>query len=172
MAAMINAPVAIATGAVVGYFAWRQARTARDKLALDLFGERFKAWKSLEGAFAPYVEAASRRYESRVNRSVDATIVRKWIGAESDVYWLFGPEVFQKTRVVGGLLATLEDCQLDQDDEGEPWERSQRFEEQIAGPAYRAFGELRISMEPYMMLDKIAVNRTASRFRWPWSRSR
>jgi hypothetical protein len=25
-------------------------------------------------------------------------------------------------------------------------------------------------MEPYMMLDKIAVNRPVAPFRWPWSR--
>jgi hypothetical protein len=170
IAAIINAGVAIATGTVVGYIAWRQSRTARNKLALDLFAERFKAWKSLEKAFGAYVEDSNGRYMSVRNRGVDPKILRMWVDAESDTFWLFGPEVFGNTRLVGDHLAELAACPLDEDDQGEPFERLERFETRIAMPAYRAFVALRSSMEPYMMLDNIAVNRPVGSFRWPWEK--
>jgi hypothetical protein len=40
--------VAVVVGAVAGYVAWRQWRTAHDKLAFDLYEKRFKVYEAVE----------------------------------------------------------------------------------------------------------------------------
>lgn len=169
IAAIISGIIALVTGMIVAVIAWRQWQTAKDKLAIDLFDKRFKAWKELETAFGSYVVSAEKRYMGRGQIMLDQGVLADWVKVESDSVWLFGNTIFGEIRKVGDLLAQLQHCDLDEDDEGEPFERKQRFEERLAHPSYIAFAAVRKQIEPYMMLDKIAVNLPSEPWRLPWA---
>lgn len=169
VAAFISGGIALVTGTIVSFIAWRQWRTAQDKLALELFDKRFECWKKLEKSLSDYLDAAETRYISGKGRPLPVSVIHAWTDGESDSHWLFGPEVFEMARLVGLRLARVADHSLELDFDGEPDAKTDRFTQVICEPVYIAFRDLRTLAEPYMMLDKIAVNRPSKPFPWPWS---
>jgi hypothetical protein len=159
IAALITGGITAATALLIYRVSHRQANTAADKLAVDLFDKRFKAFEGLQTALGEWVEDAWLRYNNRTDRSIRHDVIQAWVSAESDVHWLFGEDVFQQARKVGNFLVALGHIDLDEDDEGEPQERQNRFEKEFARSTYEEFAKFRNMVEPYMMLDKIAVNR-------------
>jgi hypothetical protein len=70
---------ALSAVGVTGYFTWRQWRTAKDKLLLDLFDKRFALYEELRAAV--------------VRRGIDQNSVLDFKRAISRAQFLFGPEV-------------------------------------------------------------------------------
>jgi len=159
IAATITGLVTLGTAVVIARIAHRQAETAANKLALDLFEKRFAVWKALEKAFGDVFDDARSRYMSMTDRDISAALKEAWIEAEVDGHWLFGPEIVAQLRRVGVKLMRLGSIELDLDDEADISERFDRFDDRLATPAAREFAKLRTMIKPYMMLDKIAVAR-------------
>ena len=159
IAASITGGVTAATAFFIYRISRKQANTAADKLAVDLFDKRFNAFEAFKLALDGYVEDAWLRYNNQTERAIRQEFLKDWVDAESDAHWLFGEEVFLQARRVGDLLGKLGEIDLDEDDEGEPSERQDRFEKELARSTYEEFAKLRAMVGPYMMLDKIAVNR-------------
>jgi hypothetical protein len=70
---------ALSAVGVTGYFTWRQWRTAKDKLLLDLFDKRFALYEELRAAV--------------IRRGIDQNSVVHFKRAISRAQFLFGPEV-------------------------------------------------------------------------------
>lgn len=147
----ITGLVAIITGGAVAYFAWRNWRTAKDKLAIDLFDRRlanYRAWnlcfQSRRDLLAKHGRPGVPLYEIH-EWNPDVRV------AVDDSRFLFGEDIH--SDILGlmslmddwsGSLAAMSDAATD-------------LGRQVDKRMYR----LGRAVEPYMMLDKIAVNRPA-----------
>jgi hypothetical protein len=84
-------------GLVAGYIAWRQWRTAHDRLILDLFERRFQVFQELTRTVS---EAVSKPHPA-IND------LANFDQAFEKARFLFGPEVYGYLREVRGHLVNL-----------------------------------------------------------------
>lgn len=70
-APLIQAGTTFAVGLAVAYIAWRQWKTAREKLALDLFDKRFEVYRTIADYYAE--EWGPGDYKSSRGRSTAPT---------------------------------------------------------------------------------------------------
>jgi hypothetical protein len=160
IAAVISGCIAVLTGGIVGFFAWRQWRTAQDKLALELFDRRFKLWSEFEVAFVDTLTEARRDYCAKRSISLGEPMIRRLTNIEADSRWLFGPEVVGAMAEVSAALLAIVGFRALEGDAAKP---SDAFRHSIAPKAFQAMNILRARIEPYMMMGDIAVNRPARR---------
>lgn len=153
IAACINAGVAIITGSVVGFIAWRQWNTAKDKLALDLFDRRFAAFK----AFGDEVSNVMAGIIENVKAAKAANSAIPYWGfsqlwtTHRELYFLFGQEVLD---IASDTTTSLQTFYKSLQADGSAEERDQIGREVVNNQA-----RLLKAVEPYMMMNKIAVNR-------------
>lgn len=165
VAAIITGGVAIITGSLVAFFAWRQWRTAKDKLALDLFDRRFTAYHAL-------LDAMTAR-----EREIDKTKTYRYMTTNKedqpsfemshlfrrrgeDFSFLFGPDVFQVVTEIAVNLAaqlTVHKRLVEANYDMKIYDEYEQ--KQVELESLRR--KLRDAVRPYMMLNKIAVNRPA-----------
>jgi hypothetical protein len=81
----------VLVGLAVVYIAWRQHRTARDKLRLDLFDKRFSIWLSLKRLLAAINSGSMVSFDS----------IARFTAETSEAKWIFGPEVVEYLEIVG-----------------------------------------------------------------------
>lgn len=161
IAATITGFITLWTAWVISRITKRQADTASNKLALDLFEKRFAVWKALEKAYQDYDQEIVVRYMNGAKHPIGDDIIREWVEAEVDADWLFGPDVRDQIGKVGMRLAVLGDASFPEDSEAEIWEHQDRMRELVNKEVRPEFVRLRDLVRPYMMLDKIAVHRPA-----------
>lgn len=160
IAAMISGLIALTTATVVGLIALRQWQTAKDKLALDLFDRRFKAWTDVEHCFQNALNDANDQYLRRQTiRFSDKTYI-DFSRIESNAYWLFGDAVRAQIDRVARSITEMTGEQVDPDTETEGPDWESHFQ-MLSFGSVKELATLRKMVEPYMMLDKIAVNRPA-----------
>jgi len=163
---------------VVGIFAWRQWRVAKDKLALDLFDRRWAASNAFQDA------AVARMEEISETTSYDPL---KWLSGDSpgiekhqelakranDIHFLFGPDVRRAAKRI--MINLAEQARLHE---------AMMKEADLAAPGFEVYWQSRTKLtelnrdfrhatEPYMMLGHISVNRPARRLaivKWPFRR--
>lgn len=151
IAAMISGLIALITGTIVGFFAWRQWRAAKDKLALDLFDRRltnFKRWHSAYQERAHLLTTwptpETPLYEVRSpNADLDSAI--------ADARFLFGPRIYDELIGLESLMNDWSGALAAQADS----------HARLGKEARIRLRRLAEDVEPYMMLGKIAVNQPA-----------
>jgi hypothetical protein len=84
MAVLVQAFTTLVLGLMAAYIAWRQWRTAQDRLILDLFERRFQVFQELNRAILRGAEKAKLDVQDLVNFNTAAEKAR----------FLFGPEVY------------------------------------------------------------------------------
>lgn len=156
---------------VVGYVAWRQWRTAQDKLAIDLFDRRFAAYRAVLNA------SEDRQNEIRLTKPLalfqpqpddHVQALKSYWRASSDATFLFGPDVLAAMRRIDEALAIESAKQVLMLENGP-----------LAYDAYatanratrQATSDFIVIARPYMMMGRIAVNQPAKPFRWPWQKA-
>lgn len=170
IAACISALVAIITGSVVAYIAWRQWRTAQDKLALDLFDRRHAVWR--EGSEA-YTEALRDLIENDgvLNEILWVTPGLAAFGrAKEKAFFLFGPDVmkaWQKVEMALFHLGKAKGRSRGMFEPDDAFEKRLRDEDRHSTDANVGWEELKAAITPYMMLGHMAVNRPARSFKPP-----
>jgi hypothetical protein len=107
ISAIISGCVALITGGVVSVFAWRQWRIARDKLALDLFDRRLKAYQDLRAN----VRKRMTEVQTDINAGkrpvfVNDTLRDTWENFD-DAHFLFGDDVRDLLKELDDALFTL-----------------------------------------------------------------
>lgn len=173
---LITAVATIIAATTVGVFSWRQWRIAKDKLALDLFDRRMAASTAFTDAAVARMEeiADTRSYNYADHLENPQPIVKQLelTKRTTDIHFLFGPEVTARaTRI---LINLTKQSQLHEE---------MMKEKELLTPGFEAYwaermrltnlsSDFRKSLEPYMMLGDIAVNRPAKRWKleWPFKR--
>lgn len=156
---------------IAGIVAWVAVQnwiTAKNKLALDLFDRRIKAWNELERCFVTALTEAEKSYIQGDEIVIPNAIMLELARVESNAHWLFGETVRLKISEVGFAIVSMTAEQADDDFDNPLRTREAQFNGDVCRPTVRALHQLRRLVEPYMMLDQIAVNRPAKPFRWPW----
>jgi hypothetical protein len=160
---LITAFATIIAASTVAVFSWRQWKVAKDKLALDLFDRRLKAWEamsaSIVGAFDEcYAVWSAGPTGPYADDSLDKSATK---AAWNQAHWLFGNEVIVKFAFIESQLARVRSTLFVRWKVDGTFVAREDTYKVLVGPALLAFTELKQSVEPYMMLDKIAVNKPA-----------
>ncbi|MFN3558926.1 MAG: hypothetical protein ACK4UQ_06525 [Brevundimonas sp.] len=109
IAAVITGVIALITGSVVSFFAWRQWRVAREKLALDLFDRRAKAVMAAQKSIKEFDFAI--RNTSRIATRRDAKkMSMDFRESTFEVRYLFGPEVLETVRRIANQMIEVGDA--------------------------------------------------------------
>lgn len=155
---------AIVVAGVVAVIAYQQWKTAQNKLALDLFDKRFSARQKINDL----IEKRSRESAHEADDLLGAyyTPLAGQLDREiCEARFLFGEEVFQNMVKISVSLEAVvrantkvdrdRDLLLD-DPVFERWydERSRALRD-----VSRAKQEVETLLEPFLLLDKISVNR-------------
>lgn len=162
----LKAAVPSMVAVFVAYIAWQQWRTAQDKLAIDLFDRRLSALGEIQKSYMATVDAIRANFQVIDNPLLhqDRISISAFNAAIWNARWLFGEAVADKLRRLSDLLSQTGAVPFDADDESDPPDRDDRFERAII-PAHDLMYEVILALEPYMMLDRIAVGRPAKRRR-------
>ena len=153
-------PVVVA--AIVGWIAYQQWVTAKDKLALDLFDRRFAAHKALVSSINAWRNEKYRQSENVIFQppSEHATQLNREI---AEARFLFGDDVRDQLKVIVKLLQDLESAKgavhrlaADAPDDDATQETLGRVLIGLAA-SNDAVKEFDHRVERYMMLDRISV---------------
>lgn len=126
---LITALATVVVGIVVGYIAYRQWLTAREKLVLDLFDKRFKVFKLLRTIVSELTSTGQLEDVGATNELV------------AEGRFLFGPEVTADFEEIHRIRLAFELRKLD---------ASARLD--------AVFDRLLITMEPYLALRQKLQN--------------
>lgn len=153
---------------IVGWIAYQQWRTAKDKLALDLFDRRFAAHRALTESIRAWSNEPYRVAEQVVFRppSPHSTQLNRDI---AEARFLFGEDVRQDLAEIVRLLNALESAkdalhlhrsEDDNDRAGAAKARAMLLAYDNLSKAVERFDH---DVERYMMLDKISVGKPKDR---------
>ena len=111
MAVLLQALSVLVVGGLGVYIAWRQWRTAHDKLKLELFDRRLAAYQRLNDAVAPIVRTGKVTVED----------ARRFAQAMYDMRYLFDKETEDRVRDVYLAMTAKAavDAQLEKADDKE-----------------------------------------------------
>lgn len=161
----LKAAVPSIIAAIVAWVGIQNWITAKNKLALDLFDRRIKAWTDLEHCFQKALNHAHDTYAAGGEIEFPNSTLIDFARIESNAHWLFGETVRQKINEVSARIVAMTAEQAEDDINSPHRTREAIFGNIISLPAVIALGELRRMAEPFMMLDKISVSRPAK----PWT---
>lgn len=172
IAAIISASVAVITGTVVGYFAWKQWRVAQDKLALDLFDRRFAIWSRIQLKLAERLkEIHSAHDEGKQPHFITENLQSLWVAID-DAHFLFGEDVRAALKKVDDAIFSFGG---DSPDSWVDYETTAGRKAKVPArhvgqeTVTKALRALREAVEPYMAMQKIGVSRPAKTKPWSWS---
>lgn len=156
-------PVVIA--GIVAFIAFQQWRTARDKLALDLFDRRFANFQSVHETVRAYLAAVrSLKFPDVESEDERARFSAFWSHYDS-ARFLFGPDVCDCLDELSERLANFKTVKtaLIMGEVGVSWThvRDAEFEVDFA------LSEFRNTVARYVSLGHIAVRRMAKHERLP-----
>lgn len=154
---------------IAGIVAWVGIQnwiTAKNKLALDLFDRRIKAWTDLERCFQAALIEAEKTYLDGDEIVISTSTMIDFARVESNAHWLFGEPVRLKINEVAYRIVAMTAEQADDKFDTSHRTRAAQFNNVVSRPSIIALGQLRRMAEPYMMLDRISVNRPARPFHW------
>lgn len=109
IAAMITGLIALVTGSVVSFFAWRQWRVAREKLALDLFDRRAKAVMAAQKSIKDFDHTIRDTTPPEARREAKRMAV-DFRESSFEVRYLFGPEVLETVRRISNQMLEVGDA--------------------------------------------------------------
>jgi hypothetical protein len=145
----VTAPAAqvvttLVLGLVAGYIAWRQWRTAQDRLVLDLFDRRFQVFYDLTRAIA---EAFNKSL-------VSVDDLNKFDVARERARFLFGPEVPEYLQLVRRHLIELiaKERVVSEMPEGEARTRTENQLVAAQSEMHMFYGKLVGLMTPYLRM--------------------
>ena len=162
--ALTPTAVASAVAALVAvYIAWQQWRTARHKLAVDLFDRRLQAYRKLNDSItARHNEILALTFD-QITRDPPTEALGAFWTAKSDAYFLFGPHVHRAMDRVEERLRLLLDAKADftTDPDRHPadYVKVIRFSANVFGAQDR----LLEAAKPYMMMGAVGAARS---LRW------
>lgn len=168
IAAMISGLIALITVGVVAFIAWRQWRTARDKLAIDLFDRRHAVWQRGSAAYTQALRELFLEREDGQGSLLPSPGLAEFGRAKEQAYFLFGVEVVKHWTVVEMALFHLGrgiGRKREMFESDDAFEARAAENDRYSQQAQVGWDELRRAIEPYMMMGHIAVNRPASRMR-------
>lgn len=157
-------PILIA--GIVGWVAFQQWRTAKDKLALDLFDRRFAAHRAITASMKSWSNEPYRVVENVVFKPPSEHSIQ--LNREvAEARFLFGDDVREQLKVVVKLLDDLESAKdalhtYDRESDAEGERKARRMMIAFSDLA-EAQSELDHRVERYMMLNKISVGKPKER---------
>lgn len=147
--------------AIVGWIAYQQWKTAKDKLALDLFDRRFAAHKAVTKTIQAWSNEPYRVTENVVFRPPSEHAIQ--LGRDiAEARFLFGEDVRDLLKVISKLLERLEATKdalhlhKAADDDGEKKARAMMLAYYDLNEVLAKFNH---QVERYMMLDRISVGK-------------
>lgn len=151
------------TALIAVYIAWQQWRTARHKLAIDLFDRRLRTYRDLNDAIANrHNEILALTFDQVTSDPPTQALTALWT-AKSDAYFLFGKDVHQAIEKVedrlGLLLEAKAEFTTNPDSQPPDYVKVIRFSANVFGAQDRLLEAVR----PYMMMGAVSVARS---FRW------
>lgn len=175
IAAIISGLIAMITATIVGFIAWRQWQTAKDKLAIDLFDRRHAVWQTGSAAYTQALRELYSEREDGQGSLLPSPGLAAFGRAKEQAYFLFELEVVKHWTSVEMALYHLGRGIGRKRDMFEPedaFDARMAEEDRYSRQAQLGWDELKKAIEPYMMMGHIAVNRPTTRKRWPWSKER
>lgn len=163
----ITALATLVTGLFVVWYARRQANIAKDKLALDLFDRRLKAWEAMSAAIVGCFDECFAVWTAGPNGpyAEDQLDLSATKAAWNQAHWLFGDEVILKFAFIESELRKMRLKLFTRWEIDEDFQSRENSYKVLRGPALLAFNELQKLVEPYMMLGHIAVNKPSRNVR-------
>lgn len=148
---------------VVAYVAWQQWRTARHKLAVDLFDRRLAAYRALNNAIgARHNEILALTFE-QVTRDPPTAALGEFWAAKSDAYFLFGPRFHQAAERVEDRLRSLLEAKttfmMDRNAHPSEYVAVIKASANVFGAQDKLLG----ATKPYMMMGSVGA---AKSLRW------
>lgn len=155
----LTAIVTTTAALVAVYIAWQQWRTARHKLAVDLFDRRLQTYRALNEAITTrHNEVLALTFEQVTSNPPTQALAAFW-AAKSDAYFLFGRDVQkaidwteEKLRI---LLDEKSEFTTDPDRKMPDYVKVIRASANVFGAQDR----LLEAVKPYMMLGMIGAAR-------------
>lgn len=154
--------IAAAIGSLTAYVAWRQsktaeqqAKTARNKLRLDLFQQRLDAYESIEKIVTEALSISSGK-----NKELEL------IRPISEARWLFGPEVsdFIKKEIYDSLIdlweardtrEQLKHARPPNSTEQAELDKAVTASNSLRKGIYKSMGEFRRRMDHFLLLGMV-----------------
>lgn len=169
IAAAITGTVTLVTALVVARIADRQAKTAANKLALDMFEKRHAVWRELVEAYTLALRDLWPQEGEPRSVLFAGPGLLAFGRAKEKAFFLFGIEVRDliaklEMHIFQHSTLTRRRRDLDVDDE-EAFEDSMRQIAHHGDEAQDAWRKLGEAIGSYLMLDKIAVNKPAKQSR-------
>lgn len=175
IAAMISGLIALITAGVVAFIAWRQWRTAKDKLAIDLFDRRHVVWQRGSAAYTQALRELFLEREDGQGSLLPSPGLAEFGRAKEQAYFLFGVEVVKHWTAVEMALFHLGrgiGRKREMFEADDAFEARAPENDRYSQQAQVGWDELKRAIEPYMMMGHIAVNRPARRMRTSAARSK
>lgn len=151
---------------LVGVVAWRQWRTARNKLALDLFDRRLAAWTTIQAALDTRRQEIRDTHQRTGQQALERskTLTDLW-SSLSVAHFLFGDDVREAFHDVDEAMYSYAMTHpADEDDESHPGLKIMMTSHAVKR-VLRERAKLERVVEPYMMLDRIGITKPARKAR-------
>lgn len=129
---------------IAGIVAWVGIQnwiTAKNKLALDLFDRRIKAWTDLERCFQTALIEAEKTYLDGDEIVIPTSTMIDFARIESNAHWLFGEAVRLKINEVACRIVAMTAEQADDDYDNVHRTREAQFNNNISCPSIIALGQ-------------------------------
>lgn len=158
--AAITATTALITGIVIATIAWRQWKTAKDKLALDLFDRRFDAYKAVLAAIEARQDEIRKGdiREQAVDGWPETEALSQFWRESSDARFLFGDDVDDILDLMNENLRDQAKAHLEFQTKGVP---SYEVYMRSVMAMWALTDKLRRTVELYMKMGHISVARPA-----------
>lgn len=162
VAAIISGLIALLTGTIVAFIAWRQWRTAKDKLALDLFDRRLVAWRLIQKHLKKRIDEILKAHSTGQQPEFVSEHLRSLWVAIDEAHFLFGDDVRRAMTEVDDVIFAWGGADPDEYVERTTQlGRVGKISARHVGleKLNRARRELRQAVEPYMAMGAIGVAR-------------
>lgn len=157
ISAIISGCVALITGGVVSLFAWRQWKTAQDKLVLDLFDRRLANYRVWQRAIRDKAQVIAQMAIDGLDREPSLRSDLRFSEAASDALYLFGTPIHMR---ITGIVSRLEEI------EAHPAPNDPQTEAELKALWDRYAAEwlmLGHLLDEFLLLDKIGKARRQTR---------
>jgi len=142
----IQALTTVVLGAIAVYIAWRQWRTAQDRLAVDLFERRFQAFQEL-------TQTITGAFNTKASVTIDD--LAKFDVATEKARYLFGAEVHNYLKEVRPKLIAIYtgEFALRSMPDGEARTRAEKGLTDWLGEMHQFYEKLAVMLTPYLRIS-------------------
>lgn len=164
IAACITAGAAVVAAIGAGIYAHRNWRTAQDKVFIDLFDRRLKAYTAISTALKQFIDVIEKTTPATLIVGVNGpTTFSALYDSYSQIHFLFGPDITAKMQAIDTAAVASFHARKNMVKEGyqymEDWSKKH-------AKLLTLQRELPDAFAPYMSMAEMGVKRTEARKRF------